>query len=574
MIVGGRAWKTAGSRCALVPLAGCLVCLSAQKSAPALFREVMSAESKVTFRHDNARSAKRYLPETMSGGVAMLDYNNDGWIDLLFTNSGSSSFHKPSKPVHSLLLENDGRGSFRDVTSKAGLQFDQFSMGAAAADYDGDGCPDVFISGYERSVLLHNRCDGTFEDVTAKSGVRPPGWSTSAAWFDYNNDGKLDLYVLQFLDYSALTVCNSATAYGGTPETKARDNESDARYCSPINFRPTQSHLYRNKGDGTFEDVTGEVGLSGHLGKGLGIVATDTNNDGWIDLFQANDMVPNFLFINRGGERFEERGIESGVAYSADGQVRSGMGVDAADINDDGLEDLFVSNIDQQTHSLYRNDGDGLFTDISPESALAKDTRMFSGWGARFFDYDNDGALDLMVVNGHPDDKVGLRLANVTYEEPLLLFRGLGNGSMRNVSSLAGASFRKPYSARGLAVGDLNNDGWADAVVAVNGGAPVILLNNAAAKPANWLGLQLQAVAANPAAVGAVVRWQAAGKVHQRLVTGGGSYLSTHDPRIVIGLGSKTMDWLEVVWPGPSKAVDRLERPALNRYLKVVEGMA
>lgn len=549
----------------------CLLCVSAQKAAIPYFREILSTESKVAWRHDNGQSAMRYLPETMSGGVAILDYNNDGWMDLLFTDTGSSSFYKSPKPAGVVLFQNDGSGAFREVTARAGLQFDQFSMGAAAADYDGDGCIDVFVSGYERSTLLRNRCDGTFEDVTATSGVRPPGWSTSAAWLDYDNDGKLDLYVLQFLDYSALTVCSAATAYGGTPDA-GREDRTDVRYCSPINFRPTASHLYRNRGDGTFEDVSEAVGISPHKGKGLGVIATDINNDGWIDLFHANDMMSNFLFVNRGGKRFDERAIEAGVAYSADGQVRSGMGVDAADVNDDGLEDLFVANIDQQTFSLYRNDGDELFTDISPQNSIARETHLLSGWGSRFFDVDNDGVLDLVLANGHPDDKVGQRLANVTYKEPLLLFRGVGNGGMRNVSRLAGPAFQKPYAARGLAVGDLDNDGFPDVVVAVNGGAPIILHNSASTRTNNWLGLQLQSSTTNSGAIGAIVRWKTGGAVRRRLVTGGGSYLSSNDPRILLGSGSKTIDWVEIAWPLPSKAVDHIERPPLNRYLKIREG--
>jgi len=236
------------------------------------------------------------------------------------------------------------------------------------------------------------------------------------------------------------------------------------------------------------------------------------------------------------------------------------------------LTDLFVANIDQQTFSLYRNDGDELFTDISPQNSIARETRFLSGWGSRFLDCDNDGVLDLILANGHPDDKVGQRLANVTYEEPLLLFRGLGNGGMRNVNRLAGSAFQKRYSARGLAVGDLDNDGFPDVVIAVNGGAPILLHNNVAARTKNWVGLQLQPVTANAGAVGAIVRWQTGGSVYKRLVTGGGSYLSTNDPRILLGSGSKTIDWVEIAWPSPSRAVDRIERPPVHRYLKITEG--
>ena len=508
----------------------------------------------------------------MSGGAAIFDFDADGWMDLFFVNSGTSTFFRPSRSIRHALYRNNQDGTFTDVTAAAGLTVDLFGMGAFPADYDGNGCVDLFISGYSRSALFRNKCDGTFEDVTAASHVNPTGWSTSAAWLDYDNDGKLDLFVPQFLDYSSLTSCTAATAYGGETLSTSGAKTPDAYYCSPINFPPMSSFLYRNKGGGVFEDVSHQTGIDAQRGKGLGAVAADVNNDGFIDIFQANDMVANFLFINRRGKQFAERGLESGVAYSQDGQVRSGMGVDASDVNEDGWVDLFVANIDQQTFTLYRNDKDELFTDISPKNGIAKATRLLSGWGLRFFDYDNDSLLDLILANGHPDDKVDLRLNLVTYREPLRLFRGDGTGNMSNITDTAGEPFRRKYPARGLATGDLDNDGYPDVVIANNNEAPLVLRNRARSRH-RWIGITLKSSKSNPAAIGAVVRWSVGGTVRSRYVRGGGSYLSSHDPRIVLGLGKAAKaDWIEVRWPAPGGQIDRIEGATANRYITITEG--
>jgi len=538
-------------------------------SGTVTFREADPAQSGVTWVHNNAMSDHRYLPETEPPGVAIFDYDDDGWMDLFMVNSGTAVFFRPRTPLRHALYRNNHDGTFTDVTQQAGITADLFGMGIAVGDYDGDGNEDLFITGYEKCVLYHNNGDGTFTDVTAGSGINPPGWSTAAVWFDYNNDAKLDLYVAQFVDYSSLRTCGAPESYGGNVQGSPAQQRY---YCAPRIFRPTPSHLYRNEGGGKFTDVSQEVGISDHLGKGFGIVVTDINNDGYMDLFQANDMVPNLLFVNHQGKSFEEVGLPAGVGYSLSGQARSGMGVDAADFNGDGWQDLFVSNIDQELFSIYENNGDLTFDDLSLKTGVARVTRLLSGWGLKFFDYDNDGLIDLINANGHPDDMVDARSRGVTYREPLILFHDEGNGKLADVSQSSGEIFKRRVAGRGLAVGDLNNDGYLDVLVGVNGGSPILLWNNAETKN-NWLGLHLVGTTTNPSAIGAIIKWQAEGRVRSLLKSAGGSFMSSHDPRVVLGLGkSEKVDWLEIHWPAPSQRVDRFTWLPVNRYVTIVEG--
>ena len=551
-----------------------LTCLGlAAGSAPSTrtvtFRQADPQQTGVTWVHDNAKSEQHYLPETEPPGVAIFDYNNDGLMDLLLVNTGDSAFFHPQTPHHHALYRNNGDGTFTDVTEKAGITANLFAMGVAIGDYDGDGYPDIFITGYDKCVLYHNNGDGTFTDVTAESGIHPPGWSSSAVWLDYNNDGRLDLYVAQFVDYSSLRTCGQAESYGGKLDNAGAEQRF---YCAPRIFSPTSPHLYRNEGGGKFTDVSKETGIAKFLGKGWGVVVTDVNNDGYMDIFQANDMVANFLFLNRGGKSFEEIGLEAGVGYSMDGQARSGMGVDAASLEEDGRQDLFVANIDQEIFSIYQNNGDGTFNDVSAKMGIARATRMLSGWGAKFLDYDNDGLLDLFLANGHPDDLMDSRHSGVTYREPLVLFHNQGNGRMLDASAESGDVFKQRFSARGLAVGDLNNDGYPDILVGVNGGPPLLLYNNAESKN-NWLGLNLVGTTANRSAIGALIKWSVGGKTHTRLKAAGGSFMSSHDSRELLGLGSAgKVDWLEIHWPRPSRRVDRLTSVPVNRYVTIVEG--
>jgi hypothetical protein len=520
------------------------------------FEEVPSKRSGITWVHDNAHSPERYLPETVGAGCAFLDYDNDGWMDIYLVNSGRSDFYNPSMPPRNALYHNNHDGTFTDVTDKAGVAGGNFGMGVAVGDFDGDGFEDIYVTGYGRNILYHNNGNGTFTDVTDKAGVAAPGWSTNAVWFDYDNDGKLDLFVSSFVYYdkSQKLLCTDETG-------------SQMYYCVPRHFKPMPSHLFHNNGDGTFTDVSKESGIANYPGKSFGVVATDVNNDGLIDLFVANDTMPNFLFINKGGGKFEEVGLSAGVAYSDSGKPRSGMGVDAADYDDDGWQDLFVANIDSEFFSLYHNQKDLTFIDEPGEIGSA--TQLLSGWGLKFFDYDNDGYPDLFLANGHPDDLIQMRLPRVKYKEPLLLFRNVG-GKFKNVSAQSGAVFSKEFPARGMAVGDFDNDGYLDVLISNNGEAP-ILLHNSGDHRNNWLGLQLVATKSNRAAVGAVITWQAAGVKHSRLKTAGGSYLASHDPREILGLGNASkVDSVEIHWP--SGKADKLTNMPVNTYVRVVEG--
>ncbi len=539
-----------------------------QSQSSDLFREVSPKESKITWVHENGHSPNRYLPETTGAGVAIFDYNNDGWMDILFVNSGDSAFYHPSVPLKHALYRNNRDGTFTDVTQQAGITADLYAMGIAIGDFDGDGNEDIFISGYGKCVLYHNNGDGTFTDVTATSGIVAPHWGTSAVWFDYDNDGKLDLFVGEFADYSSLRSCQLAESYGGSADNLPREQ---AYYCNPKQFPPAPSHLYHNLGNGHFQDVSVSTGIAASPGKVWGVVATDINHDGYTDLFASNDTMANFLWVNQDGKKFEDVALEANVGYSADGMARSGMGVDAGDFDNDGLPDLLVANIDAQNTSLYKNRGDEVFQELNLQTGLAPVTRMLSGWGLRLFDYDNDGWQDLIQVNSHPDDLVDLRNRGVTYREPLVLLRNISGARLQDVSGTGGPAFSHHYAGRGLAVGDLNNDGAPDIVFTEVGGPPHVLMNNAIAGN-NWLGLQLKAKRSNPAATGAIITWSLGGKVFSRIRSSGGSFLSSQDPREILGLGEEHLDWVEIQWPAPSHSVDRIEKPQINHYLQIVEG--
>jgi enediyne biosynthesis protein E4 len=522
------------------------------------FEEVPPAASGITWVHDAAKSSQKYLPESPGAGCAFFDYDNDGWMDIYLVNSGKSDFFTPTRPLRNALYHNNRDGTFTDVTEKAGVMGGGFGMGVAVGDYDNDGFADLYVTQYGRSILYHNNGNGRFTDVTAKAGVGVTGWASSAVWFDYDNDGRLDLFVCQFVDYDKDTGCGIGA-------------DGKRHYCIPRGMKSAPSWLFHNNGDGTFTDVSKESGIASHPGKAWGVVASDINNDGRMDLFVANDTVPNFLFLNRGNGRFEEDGLSANVAYSAEGRPRSGMGVDSADFDDDGRLDLFVANIDEEIFSLYHNNGDESFDDQAFPLGIGMATRWMSGWGLKFFDYDNDGNLDLILANGFPDDLVENFSSEVKYREPLLLFQNTG-GRFKNVSEQSGPVFAKAFAARGLATGDFNNDGAVDVLVAINDGAPVLLTNNVGSEN-HWLGVHLVGTKCNRDAIGASVTYQAGDLKKTRTKVGGGSFLSSHDPRLVLGLGKRNrVDWLEVKWPQPSGKVERFANLPIDRYITIVEG--
>jgi hypothetical protein len=540
-------------------VAGCtLPHLAAGSQAAYPFEEVAPSVSRISWTHTAGKSPQKYLPETTGAGCAFLDYDNDGWMDIYLVNSGPCDFFQPPVPLRNALYRNNRDGTFTDVTDKARVRGGGYGQGVAVGDYDSDGLPDLYVTQYGNSILYHNNGDGTFTDVTERAGVAAPGWSSSAVWFDYDNDGRLDLFVCQFVDFSKVKNKDCRTA------------EDKHGYCIPHIYAPTPSRLFHNNGDGTFTDVTKASGIAGQLGKAWGVVAADLNNDGWVDLFVANDTVRNFLFMNRRG-KFEETGEPAGVAYSADGRPRSGMGVDSADFDQDGWMDLFVANIDHEMYSIYKNNHDETFDDLAVSTGIGLATQMMSGWGLKFVDYDNDGNLDLFLANGNPDDLIESVHPGVRYRERLLLFRNTGNG-FANISGQSGPAFGKFMSARGLALGDFNNDGAVDVLISVNDGAPVLLQNNAG-KGNHWLGVRLVGAKSNRDAIGAKITYESGDLKRSRVVVGGGSFLSAHDPRVVLGIGQRRkIDHLQVRWPEPSSRTEDLTNLPVDRYITIVEG--
>jgi hypothetical protein len=546
---------------ALSGLAGAGVFRRDLRAAAPVFEEILPAQSGITWVHENAMSADRYLPETMGPGAAFVDFDNDGWMDLFMVNSGPADFFTPKTPLKNALYKNNRDGTFTDVTDAAGVAGNSFAMGVAVGDFDNDGYADLLVTSYGPPTLYKNNGNGTFTDITRKAGLdTAPNWTTSAVWFDYDNDGKLDLFFCSFVEFSLKN-----NIFCG-------DNKLGKRfYCIPRVFKPTPSALYHNNGDGTFRLTSTGTDIQRALGKALGVVATDINDDGLMDLFVANDTVQNFLFANRGKGQWEEIGLAAEVAFSANGTPRSGMGVDATDFDGDGKQDLFVANVDQEMFSLYKNDGNEFFSDVAAANGVAQATRLLSGWGLKFFDYDIDGNIDLFLANGHPDDMIGQYSQMVKYKEPLLLFHNNGT-KLENVSPASGPIFTRSFPARGVAVGDYNNDGRIDVFIGNNGEAPLLLKNNAG-EGNHWLGLKLQGTSCNRDAIGTKITWTAGGKARRRLKTSGGSYLSSHDPREVLGVGAVTkIDALEITWPQPSGRTERFTDLPIDRYVTIVEG--
>lgn len=518
---------------------------------PIVFTDVTSA-AKITWTHSNLATPEKYLIETMGGGGAFLDYNLDGLMDIYLVNSGPTPYHKPKSPIANALYQNNGDGTFADVTVKANVAGGGYGQGTAVADYNNDGHPDIYVTNFGKSILYQNNRDGTFKDVTDKAGVGNGRWATSAAFFDYNNDGYLDLFVCNYLDWDF-----SKNVFCGQSRPGYRS------YCHPDNFKGISNALYHNNGDGTFTDVTRKAGIESSEGKGLGVVAADINHDGWPDIFVANDAVRNFLFINKGNGTFHENALLAEVAYGMSGKPQSGMGCDFGDFDGDGLIDLIVTNIELEGHTVFHNSGDSTFRDVTVNVGLGQVALLFSGFGVRFTDYDNDGDLDLFIANGHPLDNIHLFRDNVTWDERPFAHDNIG-GRFVDVSDERGEAMKKRYSGRGLAMGDYDNDGDEDFLIVQNGRPPVLLRNEGGSQN-NWVGLQLSGTASNRDGVGARITLTAGDLKVVRQIVGGSSYLSAHDPRLIIGIGERRkVDSIEIRWP--SGAVDKIKDVNINRY--------
>ena len=498
----------------------------------------------INFVHDNAASAEKYLIETMGAGCAWIDYDQNGLMDLYLVNSAATQLYTPRQALRSALYRNNGDGTFTDVTARAGMGAEGlFGMGVAVGDYDNDGFPDLLVLGYGRCILYHNNGDGTFTDVTAKAGVENRGrWASSAAWFDYDNDGRVDLVIANYVDWSP-----ERNFYCGDRGPGMRS------YCHPDVFRGAAPTLFHNNGDGTFTDVSARSRIGAKAGNGLGVVTVDYDDDGWQDVFIANDSMPNFLFRNKRDGTFEEVAYIAGVAVSGDGQPEAGMGVDAADVAGTGRMDFAVTHLDQQLARLYRNNGDGSFDDATIRSKIGYATYHMSGFGTRFMDYDNDGARDLFMANGHVLDNVEKYGGQTKYLEPKLMFRNAGGGIFENVSERLGTDFALPRASRGAAIGDFDNDGDLDILVNNNGQAPQLLRNDGG-NTNHWVEILLIGTKSNRDAVGARVKVVAGNLVQFEQRKGGMSYQSAQDPRLHFGLGAHAqIDSIEIKWPSGEK---------------------
>ncbi|HEV8046466.1 MAG TPA: CRTAC1 family protein [Terriglobales bacterium] len=549
---------------AAAPAGKLLGAMRAPATQPVIEFEDVTAKSGIRFQHQASRTSRKYLPESMGAGVAIFDYDNDGWLDLFFVNGAKlqdpmprgSSPDKSDPRYWNRLYHNNRDGTFTDITEKAGLQGRLYGMGVATGDYDNDGNVDLLVTNLGGNILYHNNGDGTFTDVTAKAGVGGSGWCTGACFVDYDRDGSLDLMVSRYVQWDFSEV------YCGEHRPGYR------AYCHPDQFEPITHFMFHNNGDGTFTDLSKKCGIASSPGKGLGVAIDDFDGDGWPDIFVANDSVAEQLFRNNHEGTFTEVALISGLGYDQNGHAFAGMGADFGDYKNTGWPSVFVNALANQKYKLFRNDK-GTFEDVTDSIGLGASTLSHSGWGAKWIDYDNDGWLDLFVAQGHVMDNIQLTEPSLRYLEPPLLLRN-DQGRFSNVSPQSGSIFTTPIAARGAAFGDLDNDGRVDVAINCNDG-PAIILHNRVGNGNHWLILNLTGTSSNRDAIGSKIRLVTeSGQQQTRFLSTAGSYLAASDKRAHFGLGSsKKIRLIEITWP--SGIVQRLESVSADQILQVKE---
>ena len=530
---------------------------SAQPPAAAFVN--VAPQAGIDFHHVNGASPARHLPEIMSGGGLFLDFDNDGWEDIFLADGGSLVDAAVNGRARHRLYRNRGNGTFEDVTPRSGISHTQYGMGACAADYDNDGFPDLYLTNVGPNALYHNNAGKGFTDVTRAAGVGSSTFAASCAFVDVDRDGFVDLFVTNYVDARL-----DNNIFCGDASARLRV------YCHPLNFAPLASVLYHNNGNGTFTDISQKAGIAQHRGNGLGVVAGDYDDDGWPDIFVANDTTPNFLYHNERNGVFKEVALASGVSVAADGRPRAGMGTDFGDYDNDGRLDLFVTNHELETHTLFRNLGRGLFAETTTESGVGVETLPYVGFGAQFFDYDNDGDLDLSVVNGHVMNDSGHFRPGSKEAQRKLLFRNEGGGRFKEIGRTAGTGFAPEGVGRTVVAGDIDNDGALDLLVTNNGGTAE-LLRNGGGTGNNAVLLKLVGTKSNRGAVGARVTVTSGGASQIREIKAGSSYLGSSDERVHVGVGrATTITRIEIRWP--SGATETIQNVAANQILTITEG--